>query len=102
MKSMWLVVLVAVLLASFPVSAQPVISAKSGMVNYIEGRVYLADKPLELQPAHSPEVKGNSVRRTGEGRAEVLLTPGVVLRMGENTSFKMLTNRLIDTRLELL
>jgi hypothetical protein len=47
-------------------------------------------------------VKENAVVRTAEGRAEVLLTPGVVLRLGENSSFKMLTNRLIDTRLELL
>lgn len=102
MKLMWVVVLVTVLFMSLPVSAQPVISAKSGMVNYVEGKVYLADKLLELQPAQFPEVKENSVMRTEEGRAEVLLTPGVVLRMGENTSFKMLTNRLIDTRLELL
>ena len=38
----------------------------------------------------------------GEGRAEVLVTPGTVLRVGENTSIKMITNRLVDTRLELL
>src|SRR6185503_4953642 len=35
-------------------------------------------------------------------RAEVLLTPGTVLRLGEATSFKLITNRLIDTRLEML
>ena len=40
--------------------------------------------------------------RTADGRAEVLLTPGVVLRMGENSSLRMITNRLVDTRLELL
>ena len=34
--------------------------------------------------------------------AEVLLTPGVFLRMGENTSIKMVSNKLTDTRVEVL
>jgi len=82
--------------------AQSVIGAKSGVVNYIEGSVYLADKPLEIQPAQFPEIKENTVLRTEEGRAEILLPPGVVMRIGENTSFRLISNRLIDTRLELL
>src|SRR5262249_42661875 len=40
--------------------------------------------------------------RTEEGRAEILLPPGVFFRMGENASFRMISNRLIDTRVELL
>ena len=84
------------------VLAQSVIGAKSGVVNYIEGSVYLADKPLEIQPAQFPEIKENTVLRTEEGRAEILLPPGVVMRIGENTSFRLISNRLIDTRLELL
>jgi hypothetical protein len=32
----------------------------------------------------------------------MLLTPGVILRMGENTSVRMISNRLVDTRVELL
>jgi hypothetical protein len=47
-------------------------------------------------------VKENGTLRTTTGRAEVLLTPGVFLRLGENSAFRMVTNRLIDTRLELL
>ena len=39
---------------------------------------------------------------TGQGRAEILLTPGVFLRVGENTSIKMLDNRLLSTRVEFL
>lgn len=39
---------------------------------------------------------------TADGRAEVLLTPGVTLRMGENSSLRMIANRLVDTRVELL
>jgi hypothetical protein len=82
--------------------AQPVISAKSGMVSKAEGEVFIADKEVLESQTNFPDVKENTVLRTGQGRAEILLTNGVAMRVGENASFKMLTNRLIDTRLEIL
>jgi hypothetical protein len=89
-------------LAAFPASAQTVIGAKSGVINWVEGDTYLGDKPYVMQPSQFGEVKENMVFRTAEGRAEVLLPPGVLLRLAENSSFKMISNRLIDTRVELL
>ncbi len=86
--------------AAFGQSA--VISARSGLIHYVEGQVDLAGQPIESKFGTFPEVKENQSLKTGEGRAEVLLTPGVFLRLGENSSFRMITNRLIDTRLELL
>ncbi len=83
-------------------SAQPVISAKSGVVAYQEGQVALDGQPLEALITHFADVKENGVLETEEGRAEILLNPGVVLRLGENSSLKMITNRLIDTRVELV
>jgi hypothetical protein len=94
--------LVLLALAALPMAAQPVISAKSGVVSYTEGAVKLADQTVEATATNFPEVKENAVLRTEEGRAEVLLTMGVILRMGDNASLKMLTNRLIDTRMELI
>src|SRR5690242_157417 len=88
--------------ASFVASAQNVISAKSGLIHYAEGRVYLGDQLVENKFGSFPEIKENAQLRTEEGRAEVLLTPGVFLRISENSSFRMVTNRLIDTRLEFL
>jgi hypothetical protein len=82
--------------------AQSVISARSGLIHYVEGQVYLGDQPVETKFGSFPEVKENGQLRTEDGRAEVLLTPGVFLRLGENSSFRMVTNRLIDTRLEFL
>jgi hypothetical protein len=79
-----------------------VISARSGLVHYVEGQVYLGDQLVETKFGIFPEVKENQQLKTEEGRAEVLLTPGVFLRVGENSSFRMVTNRLIDTRLEFL
>jgi uncharacterized membrane protein YgcG len=83
-------------------SAQSVISAKSGLIHYAEGRVYLGDQLVETKFGSFPDIKENAQLRTEEGRAEVLLTPGVFLRVSENSAFRMVTNRLIDTRVEFL
>src|SRR5438552_2866779 len=94
--------LCALTLGALTASAQPVISAKAGTIALIEGKVFVGDQAVEPSLTKFPDVKENTVLRTEEGRAEVLLTPGIVLHIGENSSFKMVTNRLIDTRLELL
>ena len=82
-------------------SAQPIISARSGVIAGMEGKVFVDNQALESSVTHFPDMKENSVLRTEDGRAEVLLPPGYVLRIGENASFKLLTNRLIDTRVEM-
>ena len=103
MRAMWILGYSAVLALSVtPVSAQPVVAAKSGTISVADGRVFLDDKLLEIQPGQFPDVKEKSVLRTEEGRAEVLLPPGMFLRIGENASFRMVSNRLVDTRVELL
>src|SRR4051812_39454499 len=104
MRPRWaLAVFLAVLvLAGFPVHAQTVIGAKSGVINWVEGDVFLGDKAYVMQPSQFGEVKETMVFRSEEGRAEILLPPGVFFRLGENSSFKMISNRLIDTRVELL
>jgi hypothetical protein len=104
MKHAWSVVFSVAILAlgAVSASAQPVISAKSGLVAYVEGKVFVGDQPVQPSLTSFPDVKENVVLRTEEGRAEILLSPGVFLRIGENSSFRMITNRLIDTRLEVL
>jgi len=82
--------------------AQTVIGAKSGVVNWVEGDVFLADQPYVQRVSHVGEVKESMILRTEEGRAEVLLPPGVFFRVGDKSSFKMISNRLVDTRVELL
>jgi hypothetical protein len=89
-------------LAGSSLHAQYVISAHSGLVQYVEGKAYLNDTLVEPKFGKFPEIKENQELRTGEGRAEVLLTPGVFLRMSENSSIRMLSTRLTDTRVEIL
>src|ERR1035438_9813107 len=88
-------------LAVVSASAQPIISAKSGVIAGVEGKVLLNNEAVQQSVTHFPEVKEGAVLRTEDGRVEVMLPPGFMLRMGENGALKMLANRLIDTRVEL-
>jgi hypothetical protein len=99
-SAFWALVVVTVL--TFPALAQLVISTRSGIVHFFEGAVYLGDQPLESHPGKFPNVPRGAELRTGEGRAEVLLTPGVFLRVGERSAIRMVENELSHTRVELL
>src|SRR5437879_2119705 len=54
---------------SFVASAQSVISAKSGLVHYVEGQVYVNDQLVESKFGNFPDVKENWQLRTEEGEA---------------------------------
>src|SRR5690242_14102448 len=82
--------------------AQYVISAHSGVVQYVQGRALLNDNAVDPKFGQFPEIKENEIFRTEEGRAEILLTPGVFLRLAENSSIRMVSVRLTDTRVEVL
>jgi hypothetical protein len=82
--------------------AQQVISAHSGVIHFVEGQVTLDGQAVQPKFAEFPDVKNGQTLAAQDGRAEVLLTPGVILRLGENSSFKMISNSRADTRLELL
>lgn len=90
------------LFAWSPAAGQSVISTYSGVVHFFEGSVYIGDHPLERQFGRFPEIPEGSELRTAQGRAEVLLTPGVILRIAENSAIRMLSIELSDTRVELL
>lgn len=82
--------------------AQNIVSAHSGTVHYFDGAVSVDGEALHAKTGRFSELKEQQVLKTTQGRAEVLLTPGVFLRVGENSEIKMLDNRLASTRVELL
>ena len=96
----WTLAVVSVL--TLPADGQSVISTRSGVVHFFEGAVYLGDQPLESHPGKFSSVPQGAELRTAEGRAEVLLTPGVFVRIGERSTIRMVANELSDTRVELL
>lgn len=94
--------LALVSLISFSAPAQSVIAVRSGVVHFMEGSVFIDDQPLEPTFGTFPMIKEGSRLWTGNGRVEVLLTPGVFLRLDENSSIRMITNSLSDTRVEFM
>jgi hypothetical protein len=89
-------------LSAAVLSAQSVVSAHSGTLHYFDGAVMIDGARVESKVSKFNEIKEKSVLTTAQGRAEILLTPGVFLRVGENTEIRMLDNRLASTRVELV
>jgi hypothetical protein len=95
-------ILAATAALALPAWGQAVISTHSGVVHYFEGAVYVAGQPLEAHLGKFASIPEGAELRTEEGRAEVLLTPGVFLRVREKSAIRMVSSALSDTRVELL
>jgi hypothetical protein len=72
-------------------------TAYPGTLNYIEGQVSIGNQALEAQSAGSTVLQAGQSLSTGRGKAEILLTPGVFLRVGEQSSVEMISPGLTDT-----
>ena len=92
----------SVLVVAPAVRAQSVISAHSGTVHFVEGSVTIDGVTIRPKFAQFPEIRNEQVLSTEAGRAEVLLTPGVFLRLQDHSSVRMVSNVLSDTRVALL
>ena len=73
-------------------------TAMPGTLNYVEGRASIGDQQLDSKSVGSAELQDGEILSTGHGKAEILLTPGVYLRVGSNSSVKMISNSLTDTQ----
>ncbi len=78
------------------------ISAKPGSINYFEGKAWLNERPLEQRMIGTTFLNTNDVLRTSHGKAEILLMPGVFLRIGDNSQIRLSSLSLIDVRIQLL
>src|SRR6202166_5032863 len=76
-------------------------SAVPGTLNYVEGQVYVADQLLDQNSVGKTNVQVGQSLRTETGKAEILLTPGVFLREGDNTSVSLIAAGLADTEVKL-
>jgi hypothetical protein len=94
--------LALLLLGTHAAWAQYVVSARAGTIHYIRGQVSVDGQPVRNTPLQFPMLQERQVLRTGNGRAEVLLGPGVFLRLGEHGALRMLDTRLEDAQAEVL
>jgi hypothetical protein len=86
--------------ADLPGSSAPAEPARPGTVNYTEGTTYLDGNALTQQSAPNQAMNAGDVLSTDSGKAEVLLTPGIFLRVGDHSAVKMISPALEQTRVE--
>jgi hypothetical protein len=61
----------------------------------------MGNQPLNSNSIGSAELQRGDTLATENGKAEILLTPGVFLRVGDNSSVKMISPSLADTEVGL-
>lgn len=77
-------------------------TAVPGTVNYVEGQVALDGQQLSSKSVGSAQLERDQTLDTNQGKAEVLLTPGVFLRLGDHSELRMMSPDLTDTRVQLV
>jgi FecR protein len=88
------------LLAGAAAWAQGTSMAHPGAVNYTEGQVFANGQALRA--SQTAQIEPGQLLETRNGKAEVLLTPGVFLRLNDNSQARLDSNSITDTRIELL
>ncbi len=105
-RQVWVFLLLLVNMG--PVSAKDAgsyfISAKAGMINYVEGRPKVSHGEIpELSrvfPRHQL-VEGDLLQTGEDERVEILFNPGTYLRVAENSRVRVLTTGFQDMRFAL-
>ena len=75
--------------------------ARPGTVNYVEGAAYVDGTQVNAKDVGSVNLEAGQELTTGKGKAEILLTPGVFLRLDDNSAVKMISPDLTLTQVEL-
>jgi FecR protein len=73
-----------------------------GIVNFSEGQVAVNGQTLTAGTSGMAIVNAGQTLETEQGRAELLLTPGVYVRIGENSAIKMDTRSATAVKVELI
>ncbi|HZP03866.1 MAG TPA: hypothetical protein VFB43_03120 [Terracidiphilus sp.] len=73
-----------------------------GALNYVEGSAFLQGRQLNSSSVGASTMDPGQVLHTTNGKAEMLLTPGVFLRVNDNSAVKMISPDLANTQVEIL
>jgi hypothetical protein len=74
-------------------------TATPGTLNYVEGQASIGDQTLNSKSVGTAELEPGQSLTTDVGKAEVLLTPGVFLRVGDHSSVAMISPSLTKTEI---
>jgi hypothetical protein len=75
-------------------------AALPGTVNYIEGQVSIDGRVVAKNQNGYSRLESNHVLSTQNGRAEILLSPGVFLRVGNNSEIRMVSPDIVAPQVE--
>jgi hypothetical protein len=76
-------------------------TAVPGALNYVEGQASIGAEALDSKSVGSAQLQTGQELTTEDGKAEILLTPGVFLRVGSNSAVKMISPSLANTQIAL-
>ncbi len=92
-------ILLGTLVLATPARADSHTAGRPGTLNYVEGQAFVGTKALDAKSIGTVEVDPGETLSTEKGKAEILLTPGVFFRLGEQSSATMISSGLTDTRM---
>jgi len=75
--------------------------ALPGTLNYVEGQASIGDQTLNAKSVGSVDLQAGQTLSTGTGKAEVLLTPGVFFRLGDDSAATLVSPSLTNTEITL-
>jgi len=75
--------------------------ARPGTINYIEGSAMVGGAPVTQKSVGTLALDPGQVLSTEQGHAEVLLTPGIYLRLDDDSSVRMISPDLTSTQVAL-
>ena len=91
--------LAGVFVAALCAFSQATTSARPGTINYVEGHASIDGQQIDQkQIGHLNLEVDQTIQTEQNSKAEILLTPGVFLRLGSDSELKMITPSLTDTR----
>jgi hypothetical protein len=71
--------------------------ARPGTLNYVEGQASIDGRQVTARSVGRAEVEPGQYLATGDGKAEMLLTPGVFLRLDKDATVRMVKPDLTHT-----
>ena len=94
LKALLLLSLATLFAPAFGQSANP---ARPGTLNYIEGQASIDGRQVSSRSVGTTELEPGQYLATANGKVEILLTPGVFLRLDNNSTVKMISPNLTHT-----
>src|SRR5258708_25048524 len=72
-----------------------------GTLNYVEGQASIEGRALIPKSVGNTMLEAGQVLATANGKAEILLTPGIFLRLGDDSTVQMVSSDLTHTEIQL-